>query len=188
METQNGDGYEQKKSERHIQRSFSEKIKETMEGVVRHRNLKWVKRGKTFVGDPDQEEKAKFREKNNNQFANEDVKDALDLGDDVERDHEQQAADEQLIDGPDGLTEFNYLKQKQGTKDSVVINDETVFSDGGKADGSYLDHRNDEPSSDDLKMIEKEEKERKNIEKQERLFYADRGNKGKRGKGRWWRG
>ena len=91
-----------------------------------------------------------------------------------------------MDDKRDGDDEYDYLKRQQGRRDGVAITDETEFSDGSRSDGSYPDGVY-EPTDDELREIEAEERREREHERAAGSFYNDRGNMGKRGKGKWFR-
>jgi hypothetical protein len=78
----------------------------------------------------------------------------------------------------EGLEEYDYLlKDKDG---NVHIDNETEFSDGWRADGSYKDGYWREPSPEELKQIEFEEKMEADRVIKERNFEKNKTGGGKR--------
>ncbi len=96
-----------------------------------------------------------------------------------EKSEEQEDESDQLeyLSEREGLEEFNFLK-KNGV---VSIDDETEFSDGRRSDGSYRDGYWTEPTPEDIKEIEAEEKWQAREARKNRNFRENQTYGGKRG-------
>lgn len=194
MEIQNKGGFEVVMPEKSQQQKFSDEKKKDSEkdGVVLNKKRSDAgTRGHVDGGDPDMWMSAEIKKKREELAGRQDIVDAdinlntklsnaREIKEEIE---DRREALENAEDFEEGYDEFRFL-----SKDGVArIDDETEFSDGRRADGTYRDGYWFEPTDEEVAEFDSQNAQETADGKKKAQFYGDRGNSGKRGKGRWFR-
>jgi hypothetical protein len=178
MELVNKDGFEVMMPEKDWQGKFTDK-KIGGDSDDHEINKKRRDSGTKAFDDPQKKQKRKdegieeeFREKSRKEHERQDMEDDGAIGD-------EQVLEDIVGGDTEGDYEHFFLKRKNG--ESVVISNETEFSDGSRGDGTRNEDV-DSPEKDDPISLNEEIKIAEE-DRQKGQFYSDRGNMGKRGEG-----
>jgi hypothetical protein len=185
MEIKNVNGWVARVPEESYQKKFSDKVKSFGEFLINRKRADHGTKGNVGdTGDWDEVAMAaNFKKGRDETFAREDVAELKTNSEPIQENPLE--VDDQLLEMKkrEGDEEVEYLKKQQNSEGSVKIDDNTEFSDGSTTDERYASSLNDEPSLEELRAIEKEERDEKELRSKEIDFYSDRGNMGERGKG-----
>jgi hypothetical protein len=171
-------------------KKFTTRIKGFINGIGIHRPLKYQD---TDDGQSGMRNDVKNKKLRDEEFRKEDIREGLEENEESQREATgvMEGLEKRGEEFPEiyssreseGQAEANFLKQRQGGE-NILINDETIFSDGSRGDGTK------ETTEEELKILdeiqeqkeiagEKEDKENR----QRKDFYSDRGRMGARGEG-----
>jgi len=182
MEIKKVDGWVVRVPEKSYQNKFTDKVKRIGDILLNRRRQDAGTRGNmSGLHHQDKEITSEYKKEKEETFAREDL-----TGFKEEKDtEERESLRSQILEmkNQEGMEEKQYLEKQQNSEGTIKIDDTTLFSNGTKADGSYLDSNDLEPTIEELKAIEEEEKKEKKRVKDEIDFYSDRGSMGERGKG-----
>jgi hypothetical protein len=179
MQIKNVGGWIVRVPERDQENKFLERVKNVGGQLLNLRRQDHGTRGNNI--DPANDDKqmtAEFKEKRADSFTK------LDLSEKQKEVDEGNNAQAQILEykNMDGIKEMRHLEEQQNSEGTVMVDDNTVFSDGTNAEGTY-NPRNEEPTVEELKLIEEEENRERKMAKDAGDFYTDRGSMGERGKG-----